>query len=712
MKVLLHSIIILILSLLLLSHAENKDVTTIISRKQVAICITTTSASLEAVDVESSNFNYAILGLNFNSSTVNFSPFEYCSRSIRMHERSLQHLEYVLFFPNDFIFSDQVSWQKVVRVLDLNVLKNIANSKHCNVWQVAYGQHELNTIFFCMRRIILDFLDGIGSYFPSSAHHIDQHFDILISENFSMSMNCFSVEISENVFENIWVSIDGNRTSIPLYEQDIRTMYELHSNSPTLTKLMGVLSLHGSNIGDAATYFYRSCELSDFRDAATLIEYANNCQSVDQITVLDSLRKGLQRTGDLRLLQLMIAIHNSNNDNVHHWEDIKMALKISPSNYDVWLLFIDFALTHEVMVKLQDQTLSTFPTITASQWIQYYNAGLSYFPSCPALLYLRAMQYFDSGDLPCAARLLSDALRYRNLTTSAFMQSILADGVVMQNYEWIMDRWHLGQNMTLSKTDSTWENPSLPEGVYDSCFPLRRINTVGLHPIHEEALRDAMEVLGLAPSKIACPLKVGQTLLRSPSLGEGCLALQVGCSVHNTCARLPWIVLDAVASLSTWIQSAAHDLSHIRSASVHYLYCSHTLEHLQHYGNQNSMVILALREWNRVLVPNGWLMLAVPDMEAIARIISSHSLSRLHKAVMGRIIYGGQDSPYNHHYTAFYADFLYDLLLANNFCDIQRVDSLGLFDDNSEINFNSWGSISLNVVAKRCPMREHYTGQT
>ena len=96
-------------------------------------------------------------------------------------------------------------------------------------------------------------------------------------------------------------------------------------------------------------------------------------------------------------------------------------------------------------------------------------------------------------------------------------------------------------------------------------------------------------------------------------------------------------------------------------------------------------------------------MLAVPDIEAIARIISTHSLSRLHKAAMGGIIYGGQDDPYNHHYTAFYTDFLVDLLLATNFCEISRVDSLGVFNDASEINFNGWGSISLNVIAKRCP---------
>ena len=682
------------------------------SKPQVAICIATTSSALPEIimSIESNTFNYTIFAIYFNSSADKMPPLQYCSKSIRVHDPSMDRLEYVLYFPNSLTISDHISWQEVVRILDLNALSIMKANKHCNIWQVAYSRElESSSIFYSMRRIILDFLDAIDNYSISLAYHIDQQFEILLSENFSINLNCITGQISDSMLERIWMSLDSNRTNIHFYEQDIRTMYELHSKSPALTKLMGIFSTDESNMGDAAAYFYRSCELSDFRDVATLLEYAYCCHSVDRVNVLASLRRGFQNTEDVRLLHQLFAIHNSNN--IHQWEDITMALKVSPSSYDVWLLFIDFALTHEVARKSQNQMAApTFPTIPASLWIQYLNAGLSFFPSCPALLYLRAMQYFDSGDLPCAARLLSEALLYRNLTSSTFMKSIIADGVVLQNYEWIVNHLYIGQNNRSQPDDgeSTWENPTpLPESVYGSCYPLRRITTIGRDPIHEEALRDAVEVLGLSPSQIDCPAITvgGEMQLPSPppSLEGGCLALQVGCSDHNTCARLPWVVLDAVASLSTWFQSAAYDLRHIRSASVHVLYCSHTLEHLQHYSQENSKVVLALREWNRVLVPGGRLMLAVPDIEAIARIISTQSLNKLQKALMGSIIYGGQDNPYNHHYTAFYMDFLKDLLLLTNFCDVKRVDSLGLFDDNSEINFNNLGSISLNVLAQRCP---------
>jgi hypothetical protein len=293
-------------------------------------------------------------------------------------------------------------------------------------------------------------------------------------------------------------------------------------------------------MSDAAVYFYRSCVLSDFRDVATLLEYAYCCHSADREKVLDALRRGFQRTEDAILLHQLLAIHKSNNNsNINQWEEITMALKVHPSTYDVWKHFVEFAINDEIARKSQHQMVAV-PTISPSLWTQYFNAGLSYFPNCPALLYLRAMQYFDSGDLPCAARLLSEALLYRSLlSSSALVQSIFADGgVVEQNYKWILDQLNL---LPAGGEEST---PPMPERVYSSCYPLRRITSVGRDPIHEEALRDAVEVLGLSPSQIDCP---ANTTVGEEMQGGGCLALQVGCSDHRVCARLPWVVLDAVA---------------------------------------------------------------------------------------------------------------------------------------------------------------------
>ena len=81
-------------------------------------------------------------------------------------------------------------------------------------------------------------------------------------------------------------------------------------------------------------------------------------------------------------------------------------------------------------------------------------------------------------------------------------------------------------------------------------------------------------MLGLTAGEIDCPFL-------SEAVEGGCVALQVGCSDHTVCAKLPWMVLDLVPSLSTGIVSSATDLRQVRSASVHVLYCSHILEHLR-----------------------------------------------------------------------------------------------------------------------------------
>lgn len=119
-------------------------------------------------------------------------------------------------------------------------------------------------------------------------------------------------------------------------------------------------------------------------------------------------------------------------------------------------------------------------------------------------------------------------------------------------------------------------------------------------------------------------------------------------------------------------------------------------------GTRRSEVMDALLEWNRVLVPGGELLLAVPDIEALAAILTKQTLSRKEKLVVMHVIYGGQDDQYNVHWTGFYWEFLVDILSYAGFCAVHRVNKFGLFDDSSELNLFGYGDISLNVVARKC----------
>jgi predicted SAM-dependent methyltransferase len=110
-----------------------------------------------------------------------------------------------------------------------------------------------------------------------------------------------------------------------------------------------------------------------------------------------------------------------------------------------------------------------------------------------------------------------------------------------------------------------------------------------------------------------------------------------------------------------------------------------------------------LVEWNRVLVPGGKLLLAVPDIELLAHHLLNSDMNRQQKVVMMGMIFGGQNDQYNIHFTGFYAEFAEDLLLYTNFCDIRRLTRFGLFQDASEIDLFGKGAISLNIAASRCP---------
>ena len=339
---------------------------------------------------------------------------------------------------------------------------------------------------------------------------------------------------------------------------------------------------------------------------------------------VDALRKGFKATKNFQIWQYLYQLQGDNDTAI--WSDIKMALSDMYTDYNVWTYLIDFAVNYKIKVaqkQLGDDL--DLPTITSLEWRQWFNAGLNVFPNCPGLLYLRALSYLDEYQdgsylnssfngsqfsinigLLCTERLLQESLYYAHLTTSKAMKDLFMNDVVQQNLNWTtislqqLDDVHLLPFDPIQRVQFTQEN----------CFPLRRISAyysttagtandtnvfipaIGRHPIHQAALLDAYAVLGRSEDQKPPLQRVDPAYILPTTCGSastGCLMVQVGCSNPGQCARLPWVVLDAVATLSTWMQSSANDLSMLPSSSVHLLYSSHTLEHLSHYTRDISL---------------------------------------------------------------------------------------------------------------------------
>jgi SAM-dependent methyltransferase len=134
-----------------------------------------------------------------------------------------------------------------------------------------------------------------------------------------------------------------------------------------------------------------------------------------------------------------------------------------------------------------------------------------------------------------------------------------------------------------------------------------------------------------------------------------------------------------------------------RDGEVELIYASHVLEHLA-----TARVPIVLREWRRVLRDGGQLLVAVPDLDRIARLLNSRAgwFTPPHEPWVG-VVYGGQKDELDFHKTGFTAPSLAALLDGVGFGAVERVERF------TEIGANdgSWSplpfgvNISLNMRA-------------
>ena len=139
----------------------------------------------------------------------------------------------------------------------------------------------------------------------------------------------------------------------------------------------------------------------------------------------------------------------------------------------------------------------------------------------------------------------------------------------------------------------------------------------------------------------------------------------------------------------------ACDLSRFEDQTFDELYASHILEHFDYTGSLQK----ALKEWYRVLKPDGKLYVSVPDMDVLCRLFTSQGKFTVqeHFSLM-RMMFGGHDNQYDYHYVGFNSDLLNSALAEAGFQKGRKVKDFGIFKDASVCCAKNI-PVSLNIIA-------------
>ena len=135
------------------------------------------------------------------------------------------------------------------------------------------------------------------------------------------------------------------------------------------------------------------------------------------------------------------------------------------------------------------------------------------------------------------------------------------------------------------------------------------------------------------------------------------------------------------------------DLSRFADGSVAEIYSSHCLEHFPH-----PRTVSVLKEWHRVLEPQGILYVAVPDF---ARTVELYQRVGLNQWIQDYVS-GGHEYATAKHEAIFDEAKLRNLLLKVGFSEVSRVEEFPVgdpLDCSRNVSTLDGRSISLNMVA-------------
>ena len=139
----------------------------------------------------------------------------------------------------------------------------------------------------------------------------------------------------------------------------------------------------------------------------------------------------------------------------------------------------------------------------------------------------------------------------------------------------------------------------------------------------------------------------------------------------------------------------ADNMSRFKDETFGEVYASHILEHFR-----PAMANQALKEWNRILKPNGTLYISIPDLDVLCRMLLDKSLKNEHRLYLLAVLYGSQKDEFGVHRYGYNWDILSTNLFMAGFSKGNKVDNFGIFDDLSNMVYLG-RKISLNVIATK-----------
>lgn len=167
------------------------------------------------------------------------------------------------------------------------------------------------------------------------------------------------------------------------------------------------------------------------------------------------------------------------------------------------------------------------------------------------------------------------------------------------------------------------------------------------------------------------------------------IRLHLGCGAIN---HPGFINIDGVSRPHVHHIQSVVDLSNFAEGSVDFLYTSHVLEHFSH--GQTARV---LEEWHRVLKAGGSLCISVPDFD---KIIDIYEAAHGDTEAIVQPLFGGQDYPFNFHYTVFNERGLSKMLKAAGF------DCVWRWEHGSDAfhNMPDWSGRSIHIGGRPHPI--------